>query len=223
MIAFIDAHRDQFGVELICGVLRAAFTGFLTFRGDRAAKARPPSDRAIGDELLIADLRIVHEEKFSVCGVKMMHHAMRRRGWSIGRKQIPRLMRTACLRVVQRGKPVFTTISDPADCRPADLVDRPFSAPAPHRLWVAPISTLVRAWQGFCYSAFVTDACTKAIVGWAVAATMRIEDLPLQEANHAVWQIDSNLWGWSIIPTAEPNTYRSPIPTGWPNSGSRPR
>ena len=52
MIAFIDTHRDQFGVELICRTLRAAIVGFLTSRGYRAAKARPRSARAIRDELL---------------------------------------------------------------------------------------------------------------------------------------------------------------------------
>ena len=62
----------------------------------------------------------------------------------------------------------------------------------PHRLWVADI-TFVRTWQGFCYTAFVTDACTRKIVGWAVSATMRTEDLPLQAFNHAVWQSESDL------------------------------
>jgi hypothetical protein len=33
MIAYIDSHRDQFGLELICRVLRAAIPGFLTSRG----------------------------------------------------------------------------------------------------------------------------------------------------------------------------------------------
>ncbi|WP_062890222.1 IS3 family transposase, partial [Mycobacterium avium] len=92
----------------------------------------------------------------------------------------------------QRGKPVFTTITDPAAALPADLVNRQFKAPMPNRLWVADI-TFVRTWQGFCYTAFVTDAATKKIVGWAVAATMRTEDLPLQAFNHAVWQSNSNL------------------------------
>lgn len=53
--------------------------------------------------------------------------------------------------------------------------------------------TFVRTWQGFCYTAFVTDACTRKIVGWAVSVTMRTEDLPLQAFNHAVWQSNSNL------------------------------
>lgn len=47
--------------------------------------------------------------------------------------------------------------------------------------------TFVRTWQAFCYTAFVADACTQKIVGWAVSATMRTEDLPLQAFNHAVW------------------------------------
>ncbi|ORW85310.1 transposase [Mycobacterium sp. IEC1808] len=192
MIAFIDTYRDQFGVELICRVLRAAIPGFLTSRGYRAARTRPASDREIRDEQLIAELATVHRQNYSVYGAKKMHAAMRRRGWQVGREQIRRLMRKAGLRGVQRGKPVFTTITDPADQRPADLVIRQFKASAPNRLWVADI-TFVRTWQGFCYTAFVTDAATKKIVGWAVAASMGTEDLPLQAFNHAVFQADSDL------------------------------
>ncbi|PBJ36928.1 IS3 family transposase [Mycobacterium avium] len=192
MIAYIDAHRDQFGVELICRVLRAAIPGFLTARGYRAARTRPASDREIRDEQLIADLRQVHQKNYSVYGVLKMHRAMKRKGWIIGREQTRRLMKKAGLRGVQRGKPVFTTVTDPAAARPADLVNRQFRAAAPNRLWVADI-TFVRTWQGFCYTAFVTDACTRKIVGWAVSATMRTEDLPLQAFNHAVWQTNSNL------------------------------
>lgn len=87
MIAFIDAHRDQFGVELICGVLQAAIPGFLTSRGYRAALTRPPSDREIRDEQLIAELAVVHRENYPVYGVNKMHQAMKRRaGCSAGNK-----------------------------------------------------------------------------------------------------------------------------------------
>jgi putative transposase len=149
MIAYIDAHRDQFGVELICRVLR--IPGFLTARGYRAARTRPPSDREIRDEQLIADLREVHRVNYSVYGVLKMHQSMKRKGWNVGCEQTRRLMRKAGLRGVQRGKPVFTTITDPAAARPADLVNRQFKALMPNRLWVADI-TFVRSWQGFCYS-----------------------------------------------------------------------
>lgn len=52
----------------------------------------------------------------------------------------------------------------PPRATPADLVDRQFRAAAPNRLWVADI-TCVRTWQGFCYTGFVTAACTRQIVG----------------------------------------------------------
>ncbi|MEE6179237.1 DDE-type integrase/transposase/recombinase [Mycobacterium sp. 050134] len=110
---------------------------------------------------------------------------MNRKGWHLGREQTRRLMRKAGLRGAQRGKPVFTTITAPADQRPAGLVNRQFKASAPNRLWVADI-TFVRTWQGFCYAAFVTDVCTRKIVGRAVSATMRTEAIPLRAFNHAV-------------------------------------
>jgi putative transposase len=51
------------------------------------------------------------------------------------------------------------------------LANRQFKASVPNRLWVADI-TFVRTWLGFCHTAFVTDACTKKIVGWAVSPVM---------------------------------------------------
>ena len=63
--------------------------------------------------------------------------------------------------------------------------------------------TFVRTPQGFCYTAFVTDACTQKIAGWAVAATMRTEDLPLQAFNHAVWQSDLIYLSRSITATTD--------------------
>ena len=42
MIRFIDEHRDQFGVELICRTLRPAVRGFLTCR---AIGLRRPAHR----------------------------------------------------------------------------------------------------------------------------------------------------------------------------------
>ncbi|WP_373365239.1 IS3 family transposase, partial [Mycobacterium avium] len=83
--------------------------------------------------------------------VNKMHRAMKRKGWAVGREQTRRLMRKAGLRGVQRGKPVFTTRTDPAAALPADLVNRQFKAPMLNRLWVAAIS-FARAWPGLACS-----------------------------------------------------------------------
>ena len=185
MIRFIDEHRDQLGVEAICRVLSATECGFITSRGYRAAKAPPASARALRDEALLPEIRPIHSENYSVYGVRKMHHAMRRAGWDVGRDQVARLMRAAGLQGVRRGRrPVTTRPAQVPDARP-DLVERRFTAEQPNRLWVADI-TYVRILAGFCYVASITDVCTRKIVGWAVAATLHTEGLPLLALEHAL-------------------------------------
>jgi len=55
-----------------------------------------------------------------------------------------------------------------------DLVERDFTAEAPDRLWVADI-TYVPIWEGFLHLAVVRDACSRRVVGWAMAAHLRTE------------------------------------------------
>ncbi len=78
MIRYIDEHKDQFGVEAICQVLRPAVSGFITTRGYRAAKTRPPSARQLKDDLLVPEIVRLHSENYDVYGVRKMHALMRR-------------------------------------------------------------------------------------------------------------------------------------------------
>lgn len=186
MIRFIDEHRGQFGVEAICRVLHLTVCGFITSRGYRAAKARPPSARTLRDSLLVSEITKLHAANYSVYGVRKMHALLKREGWQVGRDQITRLMRLAGVRGVKRSKKVFTTKPDPTDVRPADLVKRDFHRLAPRMLWVADI-TYVRTWQGFAYVAFVIDVFSRRIVGWNVAGTLKADVLPLQALEMAAW------------------------------------
>ena len=155
MIRFIDEHRDRFGVEASCRTLRATTSGFITSRAYRAAKTRPASARALRDEVLLPEIKRIHQENYSVYGVRKMHHAMLRSGWQIGRDQLARLMRIAGLQSVRRGrKPRTTRPAGHPDTR-LDLVERRFTAERPNQLWVADI-TYVRVLTGLCYVAFIT-------------------------------------------------------------------
>jgi putative transposase len=73
---------------------------------------------------------------------------------------------------VVRGPAVRTTVPDLAAPRPADLVQRQFTATWPNELWVADL-TYVATWQGMVYVAFVIDVFSRRIVGWRASATMR--------------------------------------------------
>ncbi len=94
-------------------------------------------------------------------------------------------MRQAGLAGRVRGKGKRTTVADERVPRPADLVDRNFTAPAPNVLWIADI-TYVSTWSGFAYAAFVIDVFSRRILGWRVSAAPRA-DLALDALEMAVW------------------------------------
>ncbi len=62
MIRYIDAHRQEFGVEPICTALQVAPS---TYYG---AKSRPPCRRRVADEALKADIARVFEANYRVYG-----------------------------------------------------------------------------------------------------------------------------------------------------------
>lgn len=178
-MAFIDTHRDRFGVEPICTTLQFAPSSFY------AAKTRPACARAIRDAELVAQIRRVHAENFGVYGARKVWRQLHREGIRIGRCRVERLMRQAGLAGRTRGKGRKTTIPDLTVPRPRDLVDRNFTVGSPNVLWVADI-TYVATWSGFAYAAFVIDAYSRRILGWRVTASPRAE-LALDALEMAVW------------------------------------
>jgi putative transposase len=187
MTRFIDAHRDQFGVEPICKVLKIAPSSYY------AAKARPPSARAVRDAQLKVETGRVYDDNFQVYGAEKLWRQLHREGIAVGRDRVARLMGELGIRGVVRGSKRRTTIPDQADQRPVDLVRRDFTAPAPNRLWVADL-TYVATWAGFCYAAFIIDAYSRAIVGWRVATTLRAS-LALDALEMAIWRRRGGLDG----------------------------
>ena len=166
MIAFIDDHREAYGIEPICRVLPIAPSTY----HEHAAKRRDParlSARARRDADLAIEVRRVFAENFHVYGVRKVWRQLRREGFDVARCTVARLMRDMGLHGVIRGKPVRTTMSDKAAPCPLDKVNRQFRAPAPNMLWLSDF-TYVSTWTGFVYVAFVIDAYARRIVGWRV-------------------------------------------------------
>ena len=167
MSRFIDEHRGNFGVELICRTLGVSASAYY----QRATGAR--SARELEDERLLARIRKTHTANFEAYGYRRMWKALLRAGEHAPRCQVQRLMREHGIQgAKRRGKPWRTTIPDPDAIRPADLVCRDFSAEAPDRLWVCDLTRL-RCWDGILYLAFVIDVYSRRVVGWQLATHMR--------------------------------------------------
>jgi putative transposase len=178
VIAYIDAHRERFGVEPICRALQFARRTYW------ATKQRRPSARSVRDAELRPMIERVHRENFGVYGAAKVWAQLNREDQHVARCTVERLMRDLGLRGAVRGKPVRTTFAADAADRPRDLVDRKFTALAPNRLWVADL-TYVRTWSGFVYVAFITDVFSRCIVGWQASRSLKI-DLALDALEQAI-------------------------------------
>jgi putative transposase len=153
------------------------------------SKTRPPSARAVRDEIVTAAIERIHEENFSVYGIRKVWAALGRAGGvdgaPVARCTVARLMKAAGLRGISRVKVPRTTVrAHGPDTRP-DLVDREFTATAPNRLWVADI-TYVKTHSGWVYAAFVLDVFSRRIMGWQLSTNL-YTDLALDALNMGIW------------------------------------
>ena len=169
MTAFIDGHRDRFGVEPICRTLGvSAFAYYQRARGGRCAGD-------VEDERLLAVIGETQRANEEAYGYRRTWKALRRAGETAPRCRVQRLMRTHGIQgAKRRGKPWRTMKPDPNAQRARDLVKRDFTASASNRLWVGDF-TYLRCWEGVVYFSFVIDVFSRMIVGWQLASNMRTD------------------------------------------------
>jgi putative transposase len=186
MVRFIDQHRAQYGVEPICRVVPIAPSTYFLRKAQQQAPATR-SARAQRDDDVRAAIQRVWDDHEQVYGPRKVWKQLRRDGRHVARCTVERLMRDLGLRGAVRGRAwTITTQADVGPPRPADLVERRFTATRPNQLWVADF-TYVATWRGFVYVAFVIDVFARRIVGWRVSASLRT-DFVLDALEQAIYE-----------------------------------
>jgi putative transposase len=184
MVTYIDEHKARFGVEPICTQLPIAPSTYYEHKAREADPSRlPPRTRR--DGVFKDEIQRVWDENFRVYGAYKVWRQLNREQITVARCTVERLMRSLGLKGAVRGRSCKTTISDDAADRPADLVNRQFTATRPNQLRVADI-TFVATWTGFVYVAFIIDVFARRIVGWRVANSLKT-DLVLDALEQALW------------------------------------
>jgi len=160
-----------------------------------AAKNRPPSARAVRDEDLL-ETRRVGKEDHDVQGARKVWPQLNREGVTVARCTLERLMRAdRAGRAGRRPTRRHTAPHDPGGPhaeRPADPVERRFTADRPIAWWVADI-TDVPTWSGMVSLAVVTDVFSRGVVGCGLDTSMRT-DLPLDALDMAIRGCGGGPW-----------------------------
>ena len=184
-MAFIDQHRDAYGVESICAVLPIAPSTYFFHHARHRDPTRRSARAQRDDELrtvIRRDLDRTLRGLWAAEGVAAngprgpargaLHRAAADAGDGAGRRRC----------VDARGSRRRSRRE--AD-RPRDLVERNFTATRPNQLWVSDF-TYVATWRGFVYVAFVIDAFARRIVGWRVSTSLHT-DFVLDALEQAIY------------------------------------
>ena len=138
--------------------------------GDWCRRAVRPSARQLRDGQLLERIRAVHADSGGVYGSPRVHAVLKREGEAVSRKRVERLMREAGIAGVAPARKLRTTVANPDDPRPGDLVNRNFAASAPDRLWVTDL-TVIPTGEGPLWLASIRDAFSRKVVAWETSDT----------------------------------------------------
>lgn len=164
---FIEAHKGQWPVSLMCCVLDVSRSGY------HAWLRRTESSPSLDDQRLLKDMRSVFDQQRRAVGSRRMAVEMRAKGHTVGRHKVRRLMREDGMVAKRTRRKVAISTTDSS--HGLDVADnklqRQFKQQEPNKAWVCDI-TYVPTLAGFVYVSIVMDLFSRGIIGWNVSDTM---------------------------------------------------
>jgi putative transposase len=163
---FIEEHRQEWPVRLLCETLEVSPAGYYAWRG------RPASARQRRRDALAVEVRAVHAEAKGRYGSPRVHAELNARGHDCCVNTVARLMRDEGI-AAKTARQFRPTTTDSGHGLPVadNLLGRQFDPEAPNESWVADI-TYVPTREGWLYLAAVEDLYARMVVGWAMAGRM---------------------------------------------------
>lgn len=176
---FMNEHRHQYSLVLMCRVLQVARAGFYQWLH------KPLSDRAIEDQRLVGIIRNSYAASGGVYGSRRVFGDLREAGETCGKNRVERLMRANKIKAIRGYKAPRHIAGRPSLISPNRL-NREFTVHGPNQAWVTDI-TYIRTWQGWLYLVVVLDLYARKVVGWSMKPTLSRE-LALDALLMAVWR-----------------------------------
>ncbi len=141
---WIEANRDRYSASRLGRLLSVSRSGYLQWR------RRPPSNRALANAALDAQVAALHAESGRSYGRPRLVRALQKQGMQIGHERIRRSLRRQGLRCVYKRPDRVTTDSEHTQPVAGNVLDRHFEGWAPNAAWTADITFIATAQGGLC-------------------------------------------------------------------------
>ena len=163
---FIAAHRTEFKITVMCGVLEVSRSGYYAWL------KRPLSPQKMANQSLTQQIKQIHQHSRQTYGSPRIQAELRAQGFKCGRNRVARLMRQAQVWAKQKRKFKVTT-TDSAHTYPVapNLLNQNFTTSQSNEKWLADITYIPTA-EGWLYLAAVLDLYSRRIVGWAMSDSL---------------------------------------------------
>ena len=175
---FIHSEKAWFPIAAMCRLLGVTRQGYYAYANS------PPSARLVEDAALCEQVRQVFDESGQRYGSPRVLRDLQRRGVSVGKRRIERIMRSLGLTPPTPRRHKVTTTRDGAHPVAVNELARDFAASRPNERWVTDI-TYVWTNEGWAYLAVLLDLFSRSVVGWALDSTLSTR-LPLAALHAAI-------------------------------------
>jgi len=163
---FIAAHRTEFKITVMCGVLEVSRSGYYAWL------KRPLSPQKMANQSLTQQIKQIHQHSRQTYGSPRIQAELAAQGFRCGHNRVARLMRQAQVWAKQKRKFKVTT-TDSAHTYPVapNLLNQNFTTSQSNEKWLADITYIPTA-EGWLYLAAVLDLYSRRIVGWAMSDSL---------------------------------------------------
>jgi putative transposase len=162
---FIEEHRNQWPVRLMCDILEVCPAGYYAWRG------QPVSVQQQRRDALMVNIQAIHQEFKARYGSPRIQKELVARQQRCSVNLVAKLMRENGIVAKTARKFRVTTNSNHGLPVAENVLDRQFNPSAANAVWLADF-TYIWTREGWLYLAVVEDLYSRMAVGWSMAKDM---------------------------------------------------
>jgi transposase InsO family protein len=166
----METEKAAHEIARMARLLGVSRSGYYAWIQREAAGPSPAQTRRAA---LTARIATFHQASDRVYGSPRILADLREDGEQVSAKTVAKLMRgSGIVGISPRRFTPLTTVTGPDPAPAPDLVTRRFDRGALNRVWTSDI-TYLGTDQGWLYLCAVKDACSRRVIGWAIADHLR--------------------------------------------------
>ena len=154
---------------MMCQVLGVSRSGYYSWL------KRKPSKRALEDEQLMKQIRVIHKKSKGTYGSPRIREELNKNYVHVSRRRIARLMKKAGIQVKNKKRFKATTDSKHKFPVAPNLLNREFKVDELGKVWVSDI-TYIRTMEGWLYLTVIIDLCDRKVIGWSISSSLKTSE-----------------------------------------------